>query len=190
MRVSLRESVVLEDEWSHQEIVFYYFPPWRKYVAFLRDRSTKVFIARVLRIAVCAIARFRYCKRKRITDNLVVETKCCVTVEHEAWDSFVTDKQFLTFIQGVKDEAKECAMSCARGLYHVEPEVDGVVVYVVEHPLNTPRAKERFEELKTGYEPEEYCLQRRCDEEGKEYMEKDVTDRWSPYRDMYERWIR
>ena len=72
MKISLKESVVLEDEWSHHEIVFYYFPPWRKYVGFLRDKNTKVFIARVLRISVCAIARFKYCRRKSVSDNLEI----------------------------------------------------------------------------------------------------------------------
>jgi len=190
MKIRLKESVVLEDEWSHHEIVFYYFPPWRKYVAFLRDKNTKVFIARVLRISVCAIARFKYCRRKSVSDNLVVETKCCIMVEHTAWDNFTTDKEFLVLLERVKEEAKECAMSCARSLHHVEPEVDGTVVYVVEHPLNTARAKERFEQLKTGYEPEEYCLQRRCDNEGNECCEKDKTTDWMKYRDMYEREIR
>ena len=189
MKITLKNSVVLEDEWSHQEIVFYYFPPWKRYVGFLRDRNTKVFLARVLRIAVCGIARYKYCKRKSVSDNLVVETKCCVFIEHDAWDNFTSDRQFLTLIQDARHEAQECAMSCARSLYHVEPELEGTVTYVIEHPLNTPHAKEVFENLKTGYEPEEYCLQRRCDNEGNECCERDKTSDWLVYRDAYERWI-
>jgi len=178
-------SLRLIDAWSGYEIIFFYVPRWRRMVCYLRDPVTFYFIARLYAISVCADARFRYCARKYPSSNLIVESRCCVAVEHSAWENMERVEDVAALLSRVADEAEACAVRCHTELYGVVPDTVGISYYVLLHPRMSERARERVRALGSGREPEEYCAHRRCYPDGRPVGFYDKTKDWERIRREY-----
>jgi len=178
-------SLRVTDAWSGHEIIFFYVPAWRRMVCYLRDPVTYYFEARLYAVSVCVSVKYKYCARRSPSSNLVVESKCCITLEHTAWEGMTTIDEVRRLIESVQDEAAMCAQSCHSQVFGVVGEVTGVEYYALTHPRMSERGVLRLLELRSGREPEEYCCHRRCTPEGAE-VGACVEDReWWPIRDAY-----
>lgn len=179
-------ALKVTDEWTQYDVLFFYQPSWRKYVAFLRfPRGHPLyprFIARVRRIAVAVTLRYRYCRRADTSRNLIAEVKARVLVEHTAWENFKSDDQMRDLLKQAEDEALSIATEALTFYFGAEvaaeAHVVGVTYYVVDHPQDTPRAREWFRLLGTGKDVDEYLIYHRCTEAGRITKTRDLTRDW------------
>jgi len=140
-------TIIISDEESNLEFVFFYNPRNKRYMGFLRDPTTFIWKSFVREFWICATCTFNTPPKGHWSKGLLLEAQACVRITYDEYKLAENDQEFIDFIEEKTQEA-DCR-SCFN-LFGVDYEVAGITYHSVEpeqyckklHPLQGTLVKD------------------------------------------------